>query len=138
MKKEALNKKISGADGPTSVFVIKKNNKLTLKQKIEKMKYSYKRSRVEKSLLVGGHTLDEVMDYIVRVHGFVETDSNSEEVLEEYREMRASFLLRYAPELLGEYSPMPQLDSTEEAEVRKFLEKSRQRVQRAMEKPPPI
>ena len=30
---------IGGADGPTSVFVIKKNSKLTLRQKIEKLKY---------------------------------------------------------------------------------------------------
>ncbi len=123
------------ADGPTSVFVLKKNAKLTLKQKIQKMKYNLKKAHVEKTLSVQNHTLDEVMDYIVNVHGFMEADAESEAVLEEYREMRASFLIRYAPKLLGEYAIMPQLKSTEDEEVRKFLEQSRQRIQKAMEIP---
>ena len=41
---------IGGADGPTAVFVLKKNAKLTLKQKIEKLKYKIKRSYVERTI----------------------------------------------------------------------------------------
>ena len=90
---------------------------------------------MERRLSAQSHTLDEVMDYIVNVHGFREADSNAEEVSEEYKEMRASFLIRYAPELLGEYAENPPLKSTDEEEVRKFLEQSRQRIQKAMEIP---
>ena len=37
---------IRGADGPTAVSVIKRNSKLTLKQKIGKCKYKLKRAYV--------------------------------------------------------------------------------------------
>ncbi len=127
------NKKIGKSDGPTSVFILKKNAKLTLKQKIQKMKYNFKRSHVEKKLSAGSHTLDEVMDYIVNTCGFVKADEDA--VFEEYREMRASAIIRYAPELLGEDAAIPQLKSTEEKDVREFLEKSKQRNQKAMEIP---
>ena len=129
------NIRIGKADGPTSVFILKKNTKLTLKQKFQKLKYNYKKARVERRLSAQGHTLDEVKDYIVNVHGFREADSNAEEVLQEYKEMRASFLIRYAPELLGEYAANPPLKSADEEEVRKFLEQGRQRIQKAMEIP---
>ena len=97
------------------------------------MECNYTKARVERRLSAQSHTLNEVMDYIVNVHGFREADSNSEEVLEEYKEMRAFFLIRYAPELLGEYAENPPLKSTDEEAVRKFLEQSRQRIQKAME-----
>ena len=129
------NIRIGKADGPTSVFILKKNTKLTLKQKFQKLKYNYKKARVERRLSAQGHTLDEVKDYIVNVHGFREADSNAEEVLQEYKEMRASFLIRYAPELLGEYAANSPLKSADEEEVRKFLEQGRQRIQKAMEIP---
>ena len=42
---------------------------------------------MEKTLKVGGHTLDEVMEYLVKAHGFAEL--GKEEIKEEYEEMRA-------------------------------------------------
>ena len=129
------NIRIGNADGPTSVFILKKNAKLTLKQKFRKMECNYKKARVERRLSAQRHTLNEVMDYIVNVHGFREADSNVDEVLEEYKEMRVSFLIRYAPELLGEYAANSPLKSADEEEVRKFLEQGRQRIQKAMEIP---
>lgn len=91
--------KIGSSDGPTSVFVLKKNAKLTLKQKIQKMKYELKKAQVEN------------------------------------RQMRASFLIRYMPELLGEYATLPKLEGTDEEKIRDFMEKSKQRIQKAMEIP---
>ena len=79
---------IIGADGPTSVFLIKKNAKLTLRQKLEKCRYKLKRAYVERTIKANSHTLDEVIDYIVNVHGFVEVEG--EEVHTEYEEMRRS------------------------------------------------
>ena len=63
---------IRGADGPTAVSVIKRNSKLTLKQKIGRLKYKVKRAYVEATIKAKGHSIDEVMDYIVNVHGFAE------------------------------------------------------------------
>ena len=59
MEKEIV---IGGADGPTSVCLIKKNSKLTFRQKLEKFKYKLKRAYVEKTLQMKSHSLDEVMD----------------------------------------------------------------------------
>lgn len=93
---------IGGADGPTSVFVVKKNSKLTLRQKVESIKNKIKRTYVEKTLKPQSHNLDEVIEYIVNEYGFIELDKNSDEIKEEYNQMRVSFIMQYAPELLGE------------------------------------
>ena len=73
---------IRGADGPTAVSVIKRNSKLTLKQKIGRFKYKVKRAYVEATIKAKGHSIDEVMDYIVNVHGFAEIVND--EVHQEY------------------------------------------------------
>ena len=124
---------IGGADGPTSVFVIKKNTKLTLKQKIEKLKNKMKRAYVERTLKAESHNMDEVMDYIVKVHGFVEIDN--EEVRQEYKEMRASFIMQYKPELLGEYATIPKLKSESPEDIQAHLKQFKERQQKAMEIP---
>lgn len=122
---------IGGADGPTSVFLLKRNQKLTLKQKLHKFKYNLKRAHVEKTLKPGGHTLDEVMTYLVKVHGFAEFDK--EEIKGEYEEMRASFLLQHAPELLGEYATLPPLKSESQEDLLEYMWQAQERVQRAKE-----
>ena len=124
---------IGGADGPTSVFVIKKNPKLTLRQKIEKLKYKMKRTYVERTLKAESHSMDEVMEYIVNVHGFIELDSN--DVQQEYKEMRASFIMQYEPELLGEYATMPKLRSESQEDIQAHIKQFEERQQRAMEIP---
>lgn len=124
---------IGGADGPTSVFLLKRNQKLTLKQKLHKFKYNLKRAHVEKTLKPGGHTLDEVMTYLVKVHGFAEFDK--EEIKGEYEEMRASFLLQHAPELLGEYATLPPLKSESQEDLLEYMWQAQERVQRAKEIP---
>lgn len=124
---------IGGADGPTSVFVIKKNPKLTLRQKIEKLKYKMKRTYVERTLKAESHSMDEVMEYIVNVHGFIELDNN--DVQQEYKEMRASFIMQYEPELLGEYATMPKLRSESQEDIQAHIKQFEERQQRAMEIP---
>ena len=91
---------IGGADGPTSVFILG-NAKPTLRQKLQRLRYQIKRLVVEKTLKCESHSMDEVMAYLVDRYGFVEVDPESNEVAEEYRQMRASFLIQFAPELLG-------------------------------------
>ena len=132
-KKASAATIIGGADGPTSVFVLKKNPKLTLRQKIEKSKYKLKRAYVERTLKAGSHSMDEVMQYIVNVHGLVEVEN--EEVQQEYKEMRASFIMQYEPELLGEYAAMPQLKSESQEDIQAHLKQFMERQERAMEIP---
>lgn len=124
---------IGKADGPTSVFLIKKNSKLTLRQKLQKAKYRIKRAYVEYTMKAGSHSLDEVMDYMVNVHGFVELDKDK--VYHEYEEMRASFIMQYAPELLGEYAAMPKLKSESKEDIEAHLKQFQVRQQKAKEVP---
>ena len=123
---------ISGADGPTSVFFVKKNSKMTLRQKVERIKYKIKRTYVEKTLTTQSHNLDEVMEYIVNKYGFIELDKNSDEIKEEYNQMRASFIMQYASELLGEYTDTPQLKSESQEDVRAHLEQIQKRMEKAL------
>ena len=57
---------------------------------------------MDKTLSCESHSLDEVIEYIVNRYGFAEVDKDAEEFPEEYQQMRASFIIQYAPELLGE------------------------------------
>lgn len=124
---------IGGADGPTSVFLLKRNPKLSLRQKLQRFKYNIKRAYVEKTLKAGGHTLDEVMAYIVNVHGFEELDK--EEIKEEYNEVRASFLIQHAPELLGEYVTLPKLKSESREDLLEYMRQAQERTEKAKEIP---
>lgn len=124
---------IRGADGPTAVSVIKRNSKLTLKQKIGRLKYKVKRAYVEATIKAKGHSIDEVMDYIVNVHGFDEIVND--EVHQEYEELRASFILQYAPELLGEYATMRRLKSESKEDIQAHIKQFQVRQQMAMEIP---
>jgi len=135
MKNASAVSVIGGADGPTSMFLLKRNSKLTLKQKLHKFKYNLKRTHVEKTLKPEAHTLDEVMAYLVKVHGFVELGKDSDEMKEEYSRMRASFLVQHAPELLGEYATLPPLKSESQEDLLVYVRQSEERIQKAMEVP---
>lgn len=126
---------IGGADGPTSVFLLKKNTKPTLRQKIQRTKNKIKQFCVGKTLSCESHSLDEVMEYIVNRYGFIEIDKDVEEVTEEYQQMRASFIIQYAPELLEESTAYPKLKSESPEDVEVYIRKSEERMQRAMEIP---
>ena len=129
---------IGGADGPTSVFVLKKDAKLTLRQKMGRLKNRAKRFYVEKTLKCEGHSMDEVMEYIVNRYGFVEVAEASDEAAEEYNQMRASFIIQYAPELLGEYALPPQLKSESPKDVEVYFKQSEERMKKALEVPPAV
>ena len=95
MKKTADNIRIIGkSDGPTSVFIAGKDKKKTLRQKIEKSMYDFRRKRVIKFLRADSHSVDEVADYVVRELGYTEVSSSDETYQTEYSNMRASFLFQ--------------------------------------------
>lgn len=134
MEKNASATSVIGkADGATSVCLIKRDAELTLKQKIQRFRYQIKRAHVERTLKPGAHTMDEVMEYLVNVHGFAELDK--EEIKEEYEEMRASFLVQHAPELLGEYAKLPKLKSESREDLLAYVRQAQERTEKAKEIP---
>lgn len=120
---------IGTVDGPTSVFIIKKNQKLTWKQRLQKTRAKIKRAYIEKTLKAGSHTLEEVMEYVINVHGLAELGKKKTE--NEYQELRASFLMQYNPELLGEYATMPQLKSESKEDIQAHIKQFQERQERA-------
>ena len=67
------------------------------------------------------------------MHGFVELDNDK--VRFEHDEMRASFIMQYAPELLGEYATMPRLKSESKEDIEEHIKQFQVRQQRAMKVP---
>ena len=124
---------IGKTDGPSAIGIIGKNTKLTLRQKLEKYRYKIKRAYVEHIIKTKSHNLDEVIEYIVNVHGFRELDND--EIRLERDELRASFIMQYAPELLGEYSTMPRLKSESKEDIEAHIKQFQERHQRAKEVP---
>ena len=53
------------------------------------------------------------------MHGFVEIEGD--QVHQEYNELRASFIMQYASELLGEYAAMPQLKSESKEDIQAHI-----------------
>ena len=94
MKKTADNIRIIGkSDGPTSVFIAGKDKKKTLRQKIEKTMYDFRRKRVIKFLRADPHTVDEVADYLVRELGYTEVSPSDETYQTEYSNPFTSCIL---------------------------------------------
>lgn len=122
---------IGGEDGPTSVFVLSKPKKLTLKQRIQKKRYSIRKKRIEKHIGTENHSITEVCEYIQNRYGFVEVSKDTHAYKEEYEQLRYSFLMRYAPELLGKDTKLPELASHSEEDIRAYLKEIENRQKQA-------
>lgn len=130
---------IEGQDGPTSFFIVgRKNLKQTLKQNIQKFFYDAREKRIVKSLKANPHSMEQVADYIVTELGFSEVDRTETEYKTEYFQMRASFILQYNPELLGDLAKAPKLENHEEEAIKLFMEQIEQRQKAAENIPPDI
>lgn len=127
----------NGADGPTSVFFLKNahDGRRSFRQKWRKYVYDRKKKKIERSIRVGGHSMEEVADYVKNVLECTELDQAAKAYRTEYREMRASFLMQYAPELLGDHAEYPRLKSRD-AEGLKQFQKEIERRQNAAEAVP--
>ena len=132
MKKTADNISIIGkSDGPTSVFIAGKGEKKTLRQKIEKSMYAFRRRRVIKPLRADPHTVDEVADYLVRELGYTEVSPEDEAYQIEYSDLRAAFLMQYRPELLGDLTEPQRPQQWDEKSAMEFMEQIKQRTEAA-------
>lgn len=112
---------ISGDDGPTSIFLLRNDSKTTLRQNLQKNLYGYRKKRTARSLKANPHTMDQVTEYARNKWGYADIDRDSEEYQTEYRQMRASFLLQYKSELLGEWKDYPQLEGRDPDNMKRFL-----------------
>lgn len=136
MKKGNKTYQIHGEDGPTSVFILKNTKNRTLKQRLYKIKYNRKKKRIEKMITAESyHSMEDVLAFAVNEYGLAELDRDSAEVREEYEQLRASFILQYKPELLGEQAKFPSLESEEPEAVIEHLEKCKKQFQHAMAVP---
>lgn len=88
-----------------------------------------------KSLKADAHTMDEVSGYVMNELGYREIDKSDSQYQEEYGQMRTSFLLQYQPDLLGELSNAPKLESHDEESLKKFLEQLEKRQKAAEDIP---
>lgn len=117
---------IGGNDGPTSIFLAGKSGGQNLFSRIKnscrKKRYRRKRAAVIKRLKAEPHTLDEVIDYMIRKYAAVEPDQNSRQVKENYQNMKGALIERYAPHLLG--TPLSELrpkDFSDEKAMEEYL-----------------
>ena len=124
-------------DSSTSYFsVVASKQPITVKQKIRKCINDIRKSMVEMTIKATAHNIDEVGNYIKNVYGFVEINKNSDEFRTEYKSMRASYIMMYAPELLGTLAPYPELAGEDTKDMKKFMEQIELR-QKAAENIPP-
>ena len=144
MKNRFGNKKLSSVsvivdDKPTSFFIVGRNSsKQTLKQKIQKFLYDVRKKRIVKLLKANPHSMEQVADYIITELGFSEVDKTKAEYKTVYFQMRASFILQYKPELLGDLAEAPKLENHEEEAIKLFMEQIEQRQKAAENIPPDI
>lgn len=126
---------IGGADGPSSVLIARQNSKKSMKQSVHKLKYNIKKYFVERKIQSGTHTMDEVLFYIVEELGLQEMNRDILCDTEEYKEMRASFLMQYRADFLGEYEQQPVLADRDPDSVREYIDLNDERHKCAMEIP---
>ena len=93
--------------------------------------YDFRRKRVIKFLRADSHSVDEVADYVVRELGYTEVSPSDETYQTEYSNMRASFLLQYRPELLGDLTEPQRPQQWDEKSVMEFVKQIEQRTEAA-------
>lgn len=125
--------KIGSSDGPTAIFVAGRN--ITFKQKVQRFINQTRRNHIAKSIKADAHTLDEVCDYIVRILGYRELEADQQDYKEEYDDLRASYILQYKPELLGDLANIPDLAEDTEEAINEYLEMIKNRQNAAKDIP---
>lgn len=92
---------IGGADGPTSVFVAGRTGELPLKIRIKNRIYRWKRKKVQKKILAGTHTLEEVIAYADEKYHLTEVTNTQRKYVEQRKCLKEILISRHKPELLG-------------------------------------
>ena len=93
---------IGGADGPTSIFIAGKGGRVKLTTHIQNYFRIIKRNRVKKRMTANPHTLEEVVELMKSEYGAEEVSQQSYNYLEQRKCLKASLVMRYRPDLIGE------------------------------------
>ncbi|MBD5521174.1 MAG: hypothetical protein HDR03_08150 [Lachnospiraceae bacterium] len=122
---------ISGADGPTSVFIAGKGGKRKLSQRIRSAIYERKRKRVAEKIVANPHALNEVVEYIRDKYNAVEVCDESRSYLEERNSLKASLVLKHKPELLGDMREIERPKEYNEETMMAFMQQVDLQIKRA-------
>ncbi len=112
---------IGGADGPTSIFIAGRTQKKPLKVRMRKIIYRLRRKMVEKKVVVGEHTLDELVQYAKNSYNLIETNSSKRRYIEQQKNLKESLILQHKPEILGEMKDIPKPDISNENSIKEYL-----------------
>lgn len=126
---------IGDADGPTSIFIAGKIRKRPLKVRIRNIIYKYKRKIVERKVVAGAHTLDELVQYAMNNYDLIETNSAERKYVEQRKSLKESLILQHKPEVLGEMKDIPKPDISNEESVREYFCKIKVRSEMIAEMP---
>ena len=129
---------ISGADGPTSIFIAGKIDRQSVKTRIKNVIYRYRRKKVEKTIATNPHSLYETVQYAKDKYELTETAPADREYIEQIKCLKESLILQYEPELLGEMKDIPVPDFSNEASVKEYLVKIKTRSEMIAEMPDSI
>lgn len=126
---------IGGADGPTSIFIAGRTQKRPLKVRIRNIIYRFRRKIVEKKVVAGEHTLDELVQYAKNSYNLIETNSSEKKYIEQQKNLKDSLILQHKPEVLGEMKDIPKPDISNEKSIREYLCKIEARSEMIAEMP---
>lgn len=139
-KRVASTSVISGADGPTAIFIGgKKTGLLGVRQLIYNAKQKRKRARIEKTIKANAHTFDEVLQYANEKYGAKEVDVNSRIYKIRKSECKNGLVQNHNPELLQaipQIQPLSPKEMQKEDKLKEWLEqvdKQAQQISNLME-----
>lgn len=129
---------ITGADGPTSVFVGKRAGGRRIADVLESVTYRCRLAGARKKIRAGVHTLDELVVFLYQNYDVTEVPERSRRYKEERRNYKVMLVQREHPEWMEElrrYLPENAEDPENEQRVRDFLRKSEELEKRAASVP---
>ena len=121
---------IGGGDGPTSIFIARRNGKRPLKQRIRNYFYKRRRRRMEGKIVPGAHTLKEVVTYADKKYGVSEIEFTQYKYVEQRKGLKESLILKHKPELLGEKSEIIRPEVYDEESVKRMFQQIQERSER--------
>lgn len=107
---------ISGADGPTSIFLAGREDKKGIRRirnSYQKWKYRKKRKKAEKQIIPSFHSLEETRTFIRHRYQGIEANVSYPCYEEDKRRMKYSIIQREQPELIGADKPLIPPDQIE-------------------------
>ena len=91
---------LSGADGPTSIFLAEKRKRLSLIEWFKDWRNQRKQKKIKKTITVNPHSMEEVVRYAKAKYYAVELTSDARNFMEERRSHKEGLVFLKRPDLL--------------------------------------